>query len=174
MNRRLATLALLMILPACDSGDAAADKAPAEEAKKADDGAKPEADKKDEAPAKGPAEEAVPAAAGKVFFVAPADGAKLGTEFEVEFGVEGKKVIPAGATERNPEEGHHHLLVDVDAMPDGEVIPMDDQHIHYGDGSTKASVTLPPGKHTLVMQFADGAHRSYGPDWSAKITVEVE
>ena len=131
-------------------------------------------------PAEAPAPaEVVPAAEapkgeGKVFFVKPADGAKLAGEFEVEFGVEGKAVVPAGSSERDPAKGHHHLLIDLEAMPDGEVIPMDDTHIHYGDGSTKTKVSLEPGKHTLVMQFADGAHRSYGPDWATKITVEVE
>ena len=54
------------------------------------------------------------------------------------------------------------------------VIPKDETHLHYGDGATKATVKLPPGKHQLTMQFADGAHRSYGPAWAATITVEVE
>lgn len=114
------------------------------------------------------------AASGRVFFVKPADGAKLPEQFEVEFGVEGKQIEPAGATERNPEFGHHHLLIDTGPIADMEVVPKDETHLHYGDGATKATVKLAPGKHQLTMQLADGAHRSYGPDWAATITVEIE
>jgi hypothetical protein len=29
-------------------------------------------------------------------------------------------------------------------------------------------------RHTLTLQFADGAHRSYGPKWAATLTVNVK
>ncbi len=92
----------------------------------------------------------------------------------MEFAIEGKMVAPAGGAERDPSKGHHHLIVDGEPIADLEVVPADATHIHYGDGSTKTKVTLSPGHHTLVMQFADGVHRSYGPAWSAKISVDVE
>ena len=152
-------LLTLLVLPACDS-------------KKEDEPTRP--DIRAQAPkeaGKAPAGavEAKPAvAAGRVFFVSPADGATVGETFEVEFGVEGKQVEPAGATERDPAKGHHHLLIDTGPMDDLQIIPKDETHLHYGDGATKATVMLPPGKHQLTM------HRSYGPDWAATITVEVE
>jgi hypothetical protein len=158
------SLVALLVLPACD------DKK--DEAKRPDLAAPAgKADAKVDAKAEGGT---APVAAGRVFFVSPADGAKLPEQFEVEFGVEGKQVEPAGATERNPAFGHHHLLIGTGPMPDMQVIPKDETHLHYGDGATKATVKLPPGKHQLTMQFADGAHRSYGPEWAATITVEIE
>ncbi|MBP6707250.1 MAG: DUF4399 domain-containing protein, partial [Achromobacter sp.] len=39
---------------------------------------------------------------------------------------------------------------------------------------TETELKLAPGKHTLTMQFADGAHRSYGPDLSSTISVTVK
>jgi len=159
------TLVALLVLSACD------DKK--DEAKRPDL-ATGKADAKGEAKTETKTEAKAPVAAGRVWFVSPADGAKLPEQFEVEFGVEGKQVEPAGATERNPAFGHHHLLIGTGPMPDMQVIPKDETHLHYGDGSTKATVKLPPGKHQLTMQFADGAHRSYGPEWAATITVEIE
>jgi len=52
-------------------------------------------------------------------------------------------------------------------------VPFDDKDLHFGKGQTEAQVTLPPGRHTLTLQIADGAHRSYGPKWSTTITVNV-
>jgi hypothetical protein len=160
----ISTLVALLVLPACDDQKGEP---------KRPDLATPAGDH-----AKGSGKAAVdaeaPVASGRVFFVVPADGAKLPEQFEVEFGVEGKQIEPAGATERNPAFGHHHLLIGTGPMADMEIIPKDETHLHYGDGATKATVKLPPGKHQLTMQFADGAHRSYGPAWAATITVEVE
>ncbi len=165
----IAILVSLLVLPACDDKKDEP-KRPDLAAPAVEDGAK--------GAAKGANEGSVAggkpgAASGRVFFVTPADGAKLPEQFEVEFGVEGKQVEPAGATERNPQFGHHHLLIDTVPTPDMEIVPKDETHLHYGDGATKTTVKLAPGKHQLTMQFADGAHRSYGPDWSATITVEV-
>lgn len=166
----ISTLVALLVLCACDDQKK-------DEAKRPDLAAPASKDGKAGEP--GPEGGVVagakpPAAAGRVFFVAPADGAKLPEQFEVEFGVEGKQVEPAGATERNPAFGHHHLLIGTGPIADMQVVPKDETHLHYGDGATKATVKLAPGKHQLTMQFADGAHRSYGPEWAATITVEVE
>jgi len=161
----ITTLVALLVLPACDKkdgGDKRPDLAASKDGKEAKDAGKAATDAK------------APVQSGRVFFVTPADGAKLPEQFDVEFGVEGKQIEPAGATERNPAFGHHHLLIDTGPMADMEIIPKDETHLHYGDGATKATVKLPPGKHQLTMQFADGAHRSYGPAWAATITVEIE
>ncbi|MCX4245086.1 DUF4399 domain-containing protein [Paraliomyxa miuraensis] len=164
----IATLALLLLLPACDDEKKEATRPDLKPipAKKVDDG------KAAEGHVAGRGAPGAPA--GRVFFVAPADGAKVSEQFEVEFGLEGKEIEPAGATERDPAKGHHHLLIDTGAIADMQIVPKDEAHLHYGDGATKATVKLPPGKHQLTMQFADGAHRSYGPEWAATITVEVE
>lgn len=112
--------------------------------------------------------------AGKVFFVEPTDGAKVKGPVKMKFGVEGYTVRPAGEDAIEQVTGHHHVIVDGQPVPTGTVVPMDETHIHYGKGQTEAELTLSPGKHTLTLQFADGAHLSYGARLSQTITVEVE
>lgn len=123
-----------------------------------------------DAPAKA---EATPAPAGKVMFIKPADGATVGTRVEVEMGVVGKTVKPAGDTVRDPLTGHHHIIIDGGPIKDLTIVPKDEKNLHYGDGATKTTLLLTPGEHKLTMQFGDGAHRSFGPDWASTITVKV-
>ena len=53
-------------------------------------------------------------------------------------------------------------------------MPADETHIHYDAGQTETDLSLTPGPHTLRLQFADGAHRSYGPAMSTQISITVE
>ncbi|NCX89533.1 MAG: DUF4399 domain-containing protein, partial [Betaproteobacteria bacterium] len=76
--------------------------------------------------------------------------------------------------ELKPNTGHHHLLINADSLPSGTPIPFDDTHIHFGKGQTEAEVKLPPGKYKLTMQFANGAHQSYGPQLAKSINVIVK
>jgi hypothetical protein len=110
-------------------------------------------------------------AADKVYFVEPKDGATVQSPVHVVFGVDGMKVAPAG--DMTAGTGHHHLIIDGQPVPTGQVVPADATHIHFGKGQTETDVPLTPGKHTLTMQFADGLHRSYGPEMSSTITVTV-
>jgi hypothetical protein len=107
-----------------------------------------------------------------VFFVEPKDGATVDQEFKVVMGVKGMAIKPVGDMTENT--GHHHLLIDTAPVKRGESIPADATHLHFGKGQTETTVKLPPGKHTLQLQFADGAHRSYGDAMSATITVVVK
>ncbi len=107
----------------------------------------------------------------KVFFVAPQDGADLKSPVKVQFGVEGMKVQAAG--ELVDGTGHHHVVIDGKAIELGAVVPKDDKNLHFGKGETEAEIALTPGEHTLTMQFADGAHRSYGPTMAATIKVKI-
>ncbi len=109
-----------------------------------------------------------------VYFALPNDGSKVTETFTVAMGVNGKKVVPAGTDVPNKELGHHHIIVDGKPVPKGQPVPADDTHIHYGKGQKETTLTLAPGKHTLTLQFADGAHVSYGPEWSKTITVDVQ
>jgi hypothetical protein len=112
------------------------------------------------------------ARAASVSFVQPADGATVSNPVHVVFGVEGMKIAPAGTTTEGT--GHHHLLIDGKPLPKGEVIPANDKSLHFGKGQTETDLTLPPGDHTLTLQFGDGAHRSFGPEMSKTITVHVK
>jgi hypothetical protein len=122
------------------------------------------------APTVGTAVEA-PKPGSRVFFVEPLANATVSSPIAIKFGVEGMEVRPAGTMD--PGTGHHHLIIDGAAPAKGEVVMADDTHIHYGKGQTETEISLAPGPHTLTMQFADGAHRSYGPEMSTTITVTV-
>ena len=108
----------------------------------------------------------------KVFFKSPANGATVSSPVSIQMGVEGMKVVPAGPLKDGT--GHHHIIVDAPAPKKGEVVPADKQHIHFGKGQTEATLELTPGKHTLRLQFANGAHFSYGPQLSSSIEITVE
>jgi hypothetical protein len=129
------------------------------------------------APAVPPPAELPPIPAGsKVFFVAPADGAKIEGPLEngkvsvhVQMGAENIAVKPAGAVEAG--SGHHHILIDPQPIALGTPVPKDEQHLHFGQGQTEATIALAPGEHTLMLQFADGLHRSYGPALASSIKI---
>ena len=113
-----------------------------------------------------------PPSAQGVYFVEPANGATVSSPFKVRFGLKGMDVKPAG--EQVAGQGHHHLLINLDSQPKGEIIPVDDTHIHFGKAQTETDVKLPPGTYKLTMQFADGYHLSYGQAMSASISVIVK
>ena len=115
-----------------------------------------------------------PGGPGKVYFKNLKDGATVPSTVNIEFGVEGLKVRPAGEDPLDHTSGHHHLIIDGRPIATGQPVPLDDKDLHFGKGQTEAEITLPPGRHTLTLQFADGAHRSYGPKWAATITVNVK
>jgi len=108
---------------------------------------------------------------GKVFFSEPKDGAEIKGPVKVVMVVEGMEVKPAGAVVEGT--GHHHILINKDFIPSGQVIPTDDAHRHFGKGETEAVLDLPPGNYKLTLQFADGLHLSYGKDFSATINIKV-
>ena len=119
------------------------------------------------------AEAAAEPVAQRVFFRQPTNNAIIPPTSVVKMGAEGLVVQPSG--EVNPGAGHMHILVDTDFVPAGEVIINDEQHLHFGDGSIEAELMLPPGDHTLRLQFADGAHIALeGEQFQDEITVLVE
>jgi len=101
------------------------------------------------------------------------DGATIANGFEIAFVVQGKTVNPAGDAIDDATKGHHHLIIDGKGIDKQVPVPADATHIHFGKGQTNHVLNVAPGQHTLTLQFADGAHRSYGPDWSKTITVVV-
>ncbi len=109
-----------------------------------------------------------------VDFVNLKDGDSVKSPFKVKMAVNGMKVRPAGEDAEDKTSGHHHLIIDGTSVPSGQVIPADDTHLHYGKAQTETKINLSPGKHTLTLQFADGAHRSYGGQFSKTITVNVK
>lgn len=107
-----------------------------------------------------------------VYFIEPKNNATVDQEFTVKMGITGMAIKPAG--DMTPNTGHHHLLIDADPIRTGEVIPNSPKHLHFGKGQTETTLTLTPGKHILTLQFADGAHQSYGYAMRQSITVHVK
>ena len=116
-----------------------------------------------------------PAADAEVYFISPKDGATVHGPVTVRFGLKGMGIAPAGVKFDNT--GHHHLLVDMDfsELKLDAPMPATDKLRHFGKGQTETTLTLPPGKHTLQLVFADYLHQSFDPPLhSKKITVTVK
>jgi hypothetical protein len=99
------------------------------------------------------------AVAEKVYFVEPQDGAEVSNPIKVKMGVVGLMLKPITDVV-DKKSGHHHLIIDGHSIPEKEIIPADDKHLHFGKGETETTITLPPGEHSLTLQFANGRHES--------------
>lgn len=117
----------------------------------------------------------------QVYFPNLADGQEISLPFVIEFGVKGMEVEPAQMAVAG--KGHHHLLIDKEAVPAGEMVPMgseDKGYYHFGKGQLKDTLTiskypmLTKGTHKLRLQFANGMHQSYGPAMSKEVIVIVK
>ena len=99
------------------------------------------------------------------------DGDEVTSPVPVSFEADGFTVEPAGDGAITDGAGHMHVMVDVGCVEVGEVIPSDDQHVHFGDGSTSTELELEPGQHSLCLQAGDGAHTAL--DLTDEITITV-
>lgn len=110
----------------------------------------------------------------RVFIISPKDGATVGRDVTVKFGIEGITLKPAG--DATPDSGHHHLLIDADTLPRlDRPIPADDNHKHYGKAQTEDVLHLTPGTHTLQLDLGDARHMQFDPPVaSKKITIHVK
>ena len=118
-----------------------------------------------------------PPASAEVYFIGLKDGAVVKSPFKVKFGIKDFGITPAGTTgKRRHVAGHHHLLIDVEQLPDmDDAIPRDENHIHFDDGETEAILELPSGRHTLQLLLGDEEHEPHDPPLiSKRIIVIVE
>ena len=109
-----------------------------------------------------------------VYFITPANGDIVAQTFKIRFGLSGMGVAPAGTQRENT--GHHHLLIDVNELPDMEgPLPATDNIKHFGGGQTETELTLAPGKHTLQLLLGNYAHVPHAkPVLSDKISIIVQ
>jgi hypothetical protein len=115
---------------------------------------------------------AAPAGA-EVYFIEPANGARVSNPVRVVFGLRGAGVAPAGV--QSPNTGHHHLLVDADMPPVDLPIPADNNHRHFGMGQTETTLELPPGEHRLQLLLGDHLHIPHDPPVTSEaITITVQ
>lgn len=110
----------------------------------------------------------------EVFFENLKDGDEVTSPFTVKMGLKNFELRDAGLDPDDKSTGHHHILINRGFIPEGDVIPTDETHIHFGKSQTEAHVTLPPGEYTLTLQLADGVHRSYGEKLSDTIHIKVK
>ena len=84
------------------------------------------------------------------------------------------QVSPAGIAE--PNSGHHHLLINVEKLPDlTNPLPATDQVRHFGKGQTSTRVKLPLGKHRLQLIVGNQVHIPHSPPvMSDVIEIEVQ
>ena len=110
----------------------------------------------------------------RVYIISPRDGATVKSPVRVRFGLVGMGVAPAGID--LPDTGHHHLIIDLDKLPDLNMpLPASENVVHYGKGQTEAKIELSPGKHTLQLVLGDKIHLPHDPPViSKKITITVE
>lgn len=109
----------------------------------------------------------------KAYIISPKDGEVVGKTFIVRFGLVNMGVAPAGV--KLPNTGHHHLLIDLEKLPDMEKpLAFSESVRHFGGGQTEAEITLAPGKHTLRLLLGNYLHIPHKPPvLSEKITVTV-
>jgi len=113
-------------------------------------------------------------AGASVSFANLSDGDVVPPVFTVKFAVKGMVIAPAGSQIANT--GHHHLMIDVDELPDMNLpLPATDNIRHFGKGQTEVELSLPEGQHTLQLLLADYAHTPHSPPvMSKKITITVK
>ena len=124
-------------------------------------------------------EGAVAPPGAKVYFISPKDGETITGPVHVQFGLKGMGIAPAGVD--FPNTGHHHVLVDRDAVTASSPMMKDYMQtdvadlLHFGKGQTETDVKLAPGKHTLQMVLGDQDHHPHNPPvFSERITITVK
>lgn len=110
----------------------------------------------------------------KLYFITPKDGERIKGPVTVRFGLSNMGVAPAGMDKENT--GHHHLLINLSALPAlDHPLPATEQIKHFGGGQTETVLQLPPGRHTLQLLLGDKLHIPHQPAvLSDKITITVE
>jgi hypothetical protein len=105
----------------------------------------------------------------RVFFTNINDGDTVDSPVTVQWSAENFTIEPAG--EVRAGAGHLHVMVDVDCVAAGQVVPADDNHLHFGQGQIEAMLELASGEHTLCLQAADGVHTALAGDGATQVVT---
>ena len=110
----------------------------------------------------------------QLYFIEPKNGSTVKGPVKIVFGLSGMGIAPAGID--FPNTGHHHLLIDIEKLPDlSKPIPADKNHIHFGKGQTEVFIDLPKGKRSLQLLLGNYIHVPHKvPVISDKIQIYVE
>ncbi|MBT8148765.1 MAG: DUF4399 domain-containing protein [Pseudomonadales bacterium] len=110
----------------------------------------------------------------RAYILSPVAGEVVPQTFKVVFGLSGMGVAPAGVPRDNT--GHHHILIDLDELPDlSKPLPSSAQVKHFGGGQTETWLTLAPGEHSLQLLLGNHLHLPHSPPvLSEKIRITVK
>lgn len=110
----------------------------------------------------------------QAYIIEPTNGEILPKTFTVKFGLSGMELAPAGIDQDNT--GHHHLLIDLQELPDlSASLPATEQIRHFGKAQTETELTLEPGEHTLQLVLGNYLHVPHDhPVISEPITIKIQ
>ncbi len=109
-----------------------------------------------------------------IYIISPKNGDEVLSPVKVIFGLKNMGVAPAGTIKSNT--GHHHLLVNLNKLPDlKSPLPSNENIIHFGLGQTETEVKLKKGSNTLQLILGDHMHKPHQPPLiSKKIKIIVK
>lgn len=109
-----------------------------------------------------------------VWIKSPQDGERVSSPVTLSFGHSDVEISPAGTERAN--SGHHHLLINLQALPAMDMpLPANAQVIHFGGGQTETTLELESGVHSLQLLLGNHLHVPHArPVMSEKITIIVE
>jgi len=102
------------------------------------------------------------------------DGGVYESPINIEFVINNMEVVPAGTKKKN--SGHHHLLLNLESMPNLKApLPSTQNIIHFGKAQKSTKLELKEGKHTIQLLFADHLHIPHDPPvLSKKISIIIK
>ena len=109
----------------------------------------------------------------KAYIIYPKDGKSVNKKFTVRFGLKGMGVAPAAIDKENT--GHHHLLIDVDKLPNLDLPLVPARTSGISAVAKPRSRSSAAGKHTLQLVLGDWIHLAHNPPVvSKKVTITVK
>jgi hypothetical protein len=107
-----------------------------------------------------------------VAFSQPSEGADVAGGVELAMTADGITIEEAG--EVHDDAGHFHVVADEGCVAEGEAVPRDADHVHFGGGQSEGTIYLAPGEHELCLQVGDGAHVALAPSDTVTVRVGVD
>jgi len=109
-----------------------------------------------------------------IYIISPKNGEEVTSPVRVVFGLQDMGVASAGTIKKNT--GHHHLLINLDELPDLTLpLPSNENLIHFGSGQTETDIKLKKGINTLQLILGNHMHVPHQPPLiSKKIKVIVK
>lgn len=107
-----------------------------------------------------------------VSIISPDDGGRVAGTATIEMAADGLTIEAAG--EQRDGAGHFHVIIDDGCINEGDPVPKDVDHVHFGKGQSTGSLYLAPGSHELCLQAADGGHIARSETDTVDVVVGIE